>query len=105
MGNRVGNKAVHSIEDEERLESHKTSSSSLRIKVRMTTTQLEELIAEVDMTRGPKSNSELGRVILRECLEGRLSARTVAAVENHDARVWKLSTICKGGEEEHEHLL
>ncbi|ONI23590.1 hypothetical protein PRUPE_2G197000 [Prunus persica] len=97
MGNWVGRyKGVHPTEDQAR---HRTSSSSssnsLRIKVRMTAKQFKELMAEVDATKIPNSNSELGRLILRECLEGRSCARVVAAAENHEqhARGWKLSTI------------
>ncbi|KAH0980054.1 hypothetical protein GBA52_007231 [Prunus armeniaca] len=104
MGNWAGRyKGVHPTEDQAR---HRTSSSSssssnsLRIKVRMTAKKLKELMAEVDVTKSPNSNSELGRLILRECLEGRSRARFVAVVENHEqyARGWKLSTI-------HDHSL
>lgn len=102
MGNWVGRyKGVHPTEDQaiRHRTSSSSSSNSLRIKVRMTAKQLKELMAEVDLTK-PDSNSELGRLILRECLEGRSRARVVAAVENHEqyARCWKLSTI-------HEHSL
>ena len=54
------------------------SSSSLRIKVRMTTTQLEELMALADLSEG---SSDLGRVILQECLDGRFRARVVVGDE------------------------
>ncbi|KAJ6955648.1 hypothetical protein NC652_006916 [Populus alba x Populus x berolinensis] len=54
------------------------SSSSLRIKVRMTTTQLEELMALADLSQG---SSDLGRVILQECLDGRFRARVVVGDE------------------------
>jgi hypothetical protein len=63
MGNLFGRKkTVHPLESE-------SSSCSLRIKVRMTKQQLRELM---DLSKG---NSELGRLILQECLEGRLNAR------------------------------
>ncbi|CAK7348632.1 unnamed protein product [Dovyalis caffra] len=51
------------------------SSSSLRIKVRMTTTQLKELMAQAHLSQG---NSELGSMILQACLDGRYRARVVA---------------------------
>ena len=50
------------------------SSSSLRIKVRMTKTQLKELMRQADSSQG---NSELGSLILQECLDGRFRARVV----------------------------
>ncbi|GKV13170.1 hypothetical protein SLEP1_g24226 [Rubroshorea leprosula] len=46
------------------------SSSSLRVNVRMTRTELEEMI-----TRSQGNSDELARLILRECLEGRLVPR------------------------------
>jgi hypothetical protein len=54
------------------------SSSSLRIKVRMTTTQLKELMTQADLSEG---NSELGSMILQECLDGRFRARVVVGDE------------------------
>ncbi|KAG5231522.1 hypothetical protein OIU76_005622 [Salix suchowensis] len=50
------------------------SSSSLRIKVRMTRTQLKELMRQAGSSHG---NSELGSMILRESLDGRFRARVV----------------------------
>ena len=50
------------------------SSSSLRIKVRMTRTQLKELMRQAGSSHG---NSELGSMILQECLDGRFRARVV----------------------------
>ncbi|GLT84846.1 hypothetical protein SLE2022_030580 [Rubroshorea leprosula] len=50
------------------------SSSSLRVNVRMTRTELEEMI-----TRSQGNSDELARLILRECLEGRLVPRVVVS--------------------------
>ncbi|KAL3572186.1 hypothetical protein D5086_026090 [Populus alba] len=55
------------------------SSSSLRIKVRMTTTQLKELMTRAGSSPG---NSELGSMILQECLDGRFRARVVVGDED-----------------------
>ncbi|TQD94816.1 hypothetical protein C1H46_019572 [Malus baccata] len=109
MGNWIGRgKGLPSAEDPG-LTSHRTSSNSLRVKVRMTTRQLKELMAQVDMNNSGRNFEELGLVILQECLEGRL----VAAVDiNHDDDQvltygrgnWMLSTICEG-EQEHDHSL
>ncbi|KAK8718246.1 hypothetical protein V6N13_045487 [Hibiscus sabdariffa] len=72
------------------------ASSPTRIKVCMTKTQLEELKARVADTK--KGNSELGRLIVKECLEGRLSPRIVVGetnrvLENSRSRRLSLSTI------------
>ncbi|VVA25557.1 PREDICTED: POPTR_0014s10080g [Prunus dulcis] len=116
MGNWVGRykDLVHPSEDHKEIR-HRTSPNSLTVKVRMTTTQLKELMAQVDMMNMAKdrNSEELGRVILQECLEGRLTAGIVAAAaENHGDQVskyargnWMLSTICEGKEEQHEHSL
>ncbi|GLT76005.1 hypothetical protein SLA2020_476910 [Shorea laevis] len=50
------------------------SSSSLRVNVRMTRTELEEMI-----TRSQGNSDELARLILRECLQGRLVPRVVVS--------------------------
>ncbi|KAF3439793.1 hypothetical protein FNV43_RR18071 [Rhamnella rubrinervis] len=63
------NKGVHPLEDEEQ---PKRTSTSVRVKVRMTTTQLKELTAQVDTSKG--DSDQLGRLILRHCLEGRIAA-------------------------------
>lgn len=61
MGNWVGrDKGLHQIEDQG--SKNKTSTNSVRIKVRMTSKQLEELMAELHITKGP--DSKLGCVIL-----------------------------------------
>ncbi|GLT55767.1 hypothetical protein SLA2020_288600 [Shorea laevis] len=62
------------------------SSSCLRMKVRMTRRPLQELM---DLSQ---SNSELGRLILQECLVGRLNAR-VRPQETAAAGGYQ---ICKG---------
>ncbi|KAG6749672.1 hypothetical protein POTOM_046738 [Populus tomentosa] len=71
------------------------SSSSLRIKVRMTTTQLKELMTRAGSSPG---NSELGSMILQECLDGRFRARVVVGDEDsvlllylvhQERRVWR----------------
>ncbi|EEF47052.1 conserved hypothetical protein [Ricinus communis] len=68
MGNCLGRKqVVHPLE-------HSTSDYKLRIKVRMSARQLKEFMSRVDLRKG---DSELGRVVLQECLDGRLTARVV----------------------------
>ena len=52
-------------------------SNYLRFRVRMSKRQLMELMAQVDLSQG--NEEELGRLILKECLEGRLNARVFAA--------------------------
>ncbi|KDP28420.1 hypothetical protein JCGZ_14191 [Jatropha curcas] len=63
--------ADHHQEEEDNFMSHinTISSTNLRMKVRMTKTQFLEL------ADSSKNNSELGRMILQECLEGRLRSR------------------------------
>ncbi|KAJ7951375.1 NAD(P)H-hydrate epimerase [Quillaja saponaria] len=53
----------------------------VRVKVLMTKRQLKDLMAKVDTSRG--STSELGSLILQECMEGRLQA-SVLACDNKD---------------------
>lgn len=70
----------------------------LRIKVKMTASQLKELMAKADIS---KDNSELCRLIMQECAEGRLTATTVNSGQGpvqDDAKKTKLDTI---SEEEH----
>lgn len=45
---------------------HPRTSTVLKVKVRMTTTQLKALVAQADATKG---DSELGRLILRHGLQ------------------------------------
>lgn len=66
------------------------SSNSLRIKVRMTTRRLKELMAQTDLSKG---NSELGRMIMQECLESRLCAYVVPDQDLVSECAWTLSTI------------
>ncbi|KAE8703628.1 UvrABC system protein C [Hibiscus syriacus] len=65
-------------------------SSPTRIKVRMTKTQLKELKAHAADTS--KGKSELGQLIIKECLEGRLSPRVVVVGQSHcvleNSRLW-----------------
>ncbi|XP_021692432.2 uncharacterized protein LOC110673607 [Hevea brasiliensis] len=98
MGNCIGRKRAvqplnHRQEEEDVKIIHgSTSSNKLRIKVRMTTRQLKELAAQVDLSKG---NSELGRMILQQCLDGRLRACVVGGqglVSNY-ANAWALSPI------------
>ncbi|KAL4379703.1 hypothetical protein GQ457_02G001500 [Hibiscus cannabinus] len=79
-----------------------SASSPTRIKVCMTRTQLEELKARAADAR--KGNSGLGRLIVEECLEGRLSPRIVVGEtnrvsENSRSRRLSLSTIDEKGSE------
>lgn len=85
---------MYPLEDDEGR--HRTSSNSLKVKVRMTETQLKELMARVDMSK-ENSNQLLGRLILNDCLQGRFTARIIASADGHlgptCARVCSLSTI------------
>ncbi|XVF80301.1 hypothetical protein PTKIN_Ptkin15bG0060000 [Pterospermum kingtungense] len=85
-------------EEDERGKSIDATSSPTRIRVRMTKRQLEELRIQADTTEG---NSELGRLIVKECLEGRLSPRVVVGqdhvLENSRSRPLSLSTIDEEG--------
>ncbi|CAN0889393.1 hypothetical protein LINGRAHAP2_LOCUS16081 [Linum grandiflorum] len=62
-----------------------TTPSGVRIRVGMTMGQLHELMTQIPKSkfRGNKkkcSSSELGRLILRECLKGRFRARVVGVL-------------------------
>ncbi|XP_021280889.1 uncharacterized protein LOC110414148 [Herrania umbratica] len=85
---------MKSREEDGRRRSFDAPSSPMRIKVRMTKRQLEELKARA-VTR--KGTSELGRLIVKECFEGRLSPRVVVGQvhisENSRLRRLSLSTI------------
>ncbi|KAL5863242.1 hypothetical protein ACOSQ3_000756 [Xanthoceras sorbifolium] len=80
MGNLLGRKqVVHPLlnhDDHDELASLDHPSDSLWVKVRLTASQLQELTAKADSSQ---DNSDLGRLILQECLEGRLAARVVPA--------------------------
>ncbi|KAL3725892.1 hypothetical protein ACJRO7_030862 [Eucalyptus globulus] len=65
-------------------------SPGVRVKVRMTRTQLKELMSQVDPTRG---DAELGPLIMRECLEGRLPAPVIIPSSDGGERKKQLSTI------------
>lgn len=95
MGNRFGKKQVveqvnRELEEVERLI---PQPCKLRIKVRMSPSQLKELMTKADIS---KDNAELCRLIMQECAEGRLTATTVKSgqvpVQDH-ARKTKLDTI------------
>lgn len=80
-------------EEEDVKSSHTdTSSNKLRIKVVMTARQLEELAAKADSSKG---NSELGRMILQQCLDGRLRGRVVGdqGLVSKYANTWTLNPI------------
>lgn len=70
MGNWFGRyKGVHphEVEDHPREDQeHPRTSTILKVKVRMTTTQLKALVPQADATKG---DSELGRLILRHGLQ------------------------------------
>lgn len=86
MGNWCGkNKAVHvhPLKQESAAPAmglNKKSSNNLRIKVLISKNQLTELMAKMDLSKddGSDSGSELGRLILQDCFEGKLTARVVA---------------------------
>ncbi|XP_022759614.1 uncharacterized protein LOC111305989 [Durio zibethinus] len=81
-------------DQDERRKSFDAPSSPMRIKVRMTKRQLQELKAHADMSEG---NSDLGRLIVKECLEGRLSPHVVVGQshvsEDSTLKRLSLSTI------------
>ena len=92
---------VHPIEDEETsIKTTRGGCRTVRIKVRMSAGQLKELAGRVDLSKGGY-NSELGRLILQECLLGKFSAAPVVAAHNFELskgsmRVGRsLSTICE----------
>ncbi|XWS46299.1 hypothetical protein CRYUN_Cryun14cG0053900 [Craigia yunnanensis] len=64
----------------------------------MTRRQLEEMRAQADTSKG---NSELGRLIVKECFEGRLSRVVIVGqdhvLENSRSRRLSLSTIDEEG--------
>ncbi|PON75513.1 hypothetical protein PanWU01x14_041380 [Parasponia andersonii] len=79
MGNWFGkDKGVHPLDDE-RQRTTTTSTRSVKIKVRMTARQFKELVAQVDMNKRSNYNSELGRLILKQCLDGKYNSPVVAA--------------------------
>ncbi|KAK4848783.1 hypothetical protein QYF36_017277 [Acer negundo] len=86
MGNWLGrNRVVHPLlldhdDDHDQLARLEQPSTSLWVKVRVRASQLKELTAKADSnSNSSQENSELGRLILQECLEGRLTARVVPA--------------------------
>ncbi|KAK3416103.1 hypothetical protein EUGRSUZ_H01935 [Eucalyptus grandis] len=81
MGNWLGKKA--------QVQPRAQPRPHVRVKVRMTRTQLRKLMSRVDPSRG---YGELGPLILRECLEGRLLAPVVLAGDR-GKREKQLSTI------------
>ncbi|XWS35950.1 hypothetical protein CRYUN_Cryun20dG0040700 [Craigia yunnanensis] len=97
LENDIGMKKIRE-EDDKRRRSFDAPGSTMRIKVRMTKRQLEELRAQADTSKG---NSELGRLIVKECLEGRLSPRVIVGqdhvLENSRSRRLSLSTIDEEG--------
>ncbi|KAK2649968.1 hypothetical protein Ddye_017457 [Dipteronia dyeriana] len=83
MGNWLGrNRVVHPLlldhDDHDRLARLEQPSTSLWVKVRVRASQLKEFTAKADLNSS-RDNSDLGRLILQECLEGRLTARVVPA--------------------------
>ncbi|KAK9279479.1 hypothetical protein L1049_013158 [Liquidambar formosana] len=64
---------------------HQAPRSSTRIKVRMTTTQLKELMAQVDDRS--KADSEVGRLILQQCFQGACHARACVVPTSHQTRL------------------
>ncbi|XVF22291.1 hypothetical protein REPUB_Repub12eG0160400 [Reevesia pubescens] len=89
---------MKSREENERRKSLDAPSSPMRIKVRMTKRQLEELKAQADTSKG---SSELGRLIVKECSEGRLSPPVIVGqghvLEYSRSRRLSLSTIDEEG--------
>ena len=74
------------------------SGGGVRMRVRMTTAELKELMAAVDLSEG---SSDLGRLILRELSKGRYQAR-VLACDDLIMPVKKLSFISEEKEEEED---
>lgn len=73
------------------------------IKVRMTRSQLKDLIEKVDMSGGNGNSEQLGRLIVQECSKGRLHARVAAQDDseraNNYSRGGGLRTIQEHSEE------
>lgn len=82
-----------------------------RLKVRMTSGQLKELMAEMmkeeDCSLGNKrlcyDSNELGRLVVRECLKGRLHARLVSPHLSTSGNNIGLSTIQEHDDENEDH--
>ncbi|KAL3725891.1 hypothetical protein ACJRO7_030861 [Eucalyptus globulus] len=65
-------------------------SPGIQVKVRMTRTQLKELMSRVDPSQG---DAELGPLIMQERLEGRLPAPVIVPSGDGGEREKQLSTI------------
>ncbi|CAA2968505.1 Hypothetical predicted protein [Olea europaea subsp. europaea] len=78
MGNWCGKKlVVHPFADP-----GQSGSTVLRVKVKMRVKELQELIKKVEKKgKGIDADTMLGRLILRECLDGRLQACVTPATE------------------------
>ncbi|KAJ7963427.1 hypothetical protein O6P43_018528 [Quillaja saponaria] len=68
---------VHDDPDGDRATS--STNSALRYKVKMSSGQLKELMAKVDMSKG---NSELCRLIIKECWEGNYLCAHVSILDS-----------------------
>ncbi|CAA2970248.1 Hypothetical predicted protein [Olea europaea subsp. europaea] len=79
MGNLCGKKQVV----QSALKAEQSGRSSiLRVKVRMRVNELQELMEKAEKTEnGDDADNKLGRLILRECLDGRLQTRVTPALE------------------------
>ncbi|OMO64197.1 hypothetical protein CCACVL1_21957 [Corchorus capsularis] len=92
-------------EDERRRRSLDAAPSSpIQIKVRMTKKQLEELMAKAGRSLS-QGSSEVARLIVKECSEGKLSPRVVLGKDHHvfdssKSRRLSLTTIFEEEDEE-----
>ncbi|OMP08690.1 hypothetical protein COLO4_06207 [Corchorus olitorius] len=89
-------------EDERRRSLDAAPSSPIQIKVRMSKKQLEELMAKAGTSQG---SSEVARLIVKECAQGKLSPRVVLGKDHHvldssKSRRLSLSTIYEEENEE-----
>ncbi|XP_050235673.1 uncharacterized protein LOC126685763 [Mercurialis annua] len=90
MGNCLRTELVHPLNNSEKDVDKSSSNCNVRIKVKITKKQLMELMARVDLSNG---GAELGRVILQECLDGKLTARVVGG--GHGLGLASEATNCK----------
>ena len=102
FGKKKSSKAVvHPVASHDRAGAAPEASTSVRIKVRMTRGQLRDYLAKMDVNEG---TSELGSLIMKECLKGELHARVDANASEPTfkyAKGWSLSPIQEHSEEDH----
>ncbi|KAJ7963426.1 hypothetical protein O6P43_018527 [Quillaja saponaria] len=76
--NLFGSKKVNVHDDPDGDRATSSTSSTLRYKMKMSSRQLKELMAKVDMSKG---NSELCRLIIKECWEGNYLSAQISILD------------------------